>query len=80
MSEWQPIETAPQDGSDNPIQVLFSGTYVSTAYYDAYYDVGGFGYEAGEFPWIEPISAEQISKHYGAPTHWMPLPKPPGEA
>jgi len=63
MSEWQPIETAPKDGTEILIFV------------DGHREVSHF--EAGEtgWPWVDysGTSAWRID----LPTHWMPLPAPP---
>lgn len=93
MSEqWQKIETAPRgSGKDGPqdvrhpdyvrppkVLLWFPGGDVSVAYWDWYYAEGGIGYEAdGHLAWIEPVSGEQVTRHYAKPTHWMPLPDPP---
>jgi hypothetical protein len=92
MSEWQPIETAPNgSGVDGPqdvrdpryiapprILLLFADGSVSVGYWDWFYAEGGRGYEGdGHLAWIEPVSGEQLTRHYSKPTHWMPLPEPP---
>lgn len=66
MSEWQPIETAPKDGSSI---LLFTGTgmiegnwsfgrWDQGVIYATYDGCGGTAFESN-------------------PTHWMPLPEPP---
>jgi hypothetical protein len=86
---WQPIETAPKGGgarlTTDPkwvepprILLLFAGGKVSVGYWDWYYAEGGSGYDGeGGLAWIEPCSGERLDLHFDAPTHWMPLPKPP---
>lgn len=73
-SEWLPIETAPKDGSK------FIGLCRGLVYsvrWELYYDKwphqdGGPTYRGG---W----SAETWDQHMPcSPTHWMPLPSPPG--
>lgn len=60
-TEWQPIETAPKDGSHILLtdgiscEVCFYCGYWQGSYYD------GYGFEYNNDP----------------PTHWMPLPTPP---
>ncbi len=61
MSKWQPIKTAPKDG---------------TAILLAYKELCGSGY------WWQ--NSSKTREHWVwdgwprmAPTHWMPLPKPP---
>jgi hypothetical protein len=65
MSEWQPIETAPKDGTailgywgHNPTND--PSAYAVTKWY------GGF--------WV---SVDDDDDEYAAPTHWMPLPPRP---
>lgn len=72
--EWQPIETAPHTSSDHPVLLGFSRGAVSVAYWDAYHSVNGRGYEPGVLPWVEPVSGEPLSKHYGSPVVWTTLP------
>ena len=63
--EWQPIETAPKDGSRI---ILTDGGFVDAAEWD--------GYEG----WIVNVESSSgfnyYNKFYDA-THWMPLPQPP---
>lgn len=73
MSEWQPIETAPTDGT--AILVCHEGgTWI--AKHKAVYQSG---YEPDN-PWFcLMLNKDHIParKRKGYPTHWMPLPKPP---
>ena len=62
MSEWQPIETAPQDGTQ--ILVFGHDTFAVAEFRNGEWrDMGDIGW--GGF------YAEVM------PTHWMPLPEPP---
>ena len=69
FGEWQPIETAPKDGSD----ILLGGCQHGPAIRVASWGNGRYlgpkkGYERD---WCD-------GPQYGfAPTHWMPLPAPP---
>ena len=75
MSHWQPIETAPRDGT---IILLYAKpTVVAGRWSDA---------GTGKYPWdfldgetsdpeAWPLNAMHDNE-YG-PTHWMPLPEPP---
>ncbi len=73
MNEWQPIETAPIDGTEILLKIplqweepqgrIGSGDYVSAYWYD----------ESSDF-WMNRLG-NCISLY--RPTHWMPLPKPP---
>lgn len=67
MSAWQPIESAPTDGT----AVLVSdGRYVGEAQSHDYYGRDAW-YWANVYP--SDYGADEIY-----PTHWMPLPTPPG--
>ena len=73
MSEWQPIETAPRDGTNI---VLFDGQRVSVGGWVSAADQGaepGEEYLISAGWWSLDLSDNQ-------PTHWMPLPDPPTEA
>jgi hypothetical protein len=61
MTEWQPIETAPKDGTHILVQTPFGMT---TAY------------STGYFIWTGVFSADYDNPGI-EPTHWMPLPEPP---
>ncbi len=82
MTEWQPIETAPKDGTSILVYVAGESLYPTAANYcsreylleeygDAeYMDEGwywGYGYPT------------DFSAHVIEPTHWMPMPAPPKE-
>lgn len=69
---WQPIETAPKDGT--PV-LGWDGDCMTTVQWwwpsigtpaDGYWDLVCAGMYASDGEW--------------APTHWMPLPPPPAEA
>lgn len=77
-AEWQPIETAPKDGT----RILIAG---GTYYYDAsempdqeftsadtaYWRNGG---------WCGGYGSEYNGEYWHKPTHWQPLPAPPATA
>lgn len=70
MSEWQPIETAPRDGTR--ILVAYKSyanreTTIETAFFDK--DDGG-GQWIGYFSNCLYALTNEL-------THWMPLPEPP---
>ena len=71
MTDWQPIITAPMDGT---WILLHDGLNNYIGYWDAYYAKGGWGYNEGT-GWIEAYGVEPIS-----PTDWQPLPEPPKES
>lgn len=67
MTSWQPIETAPKDGTE---VLLFVKEYVTG---DSQQQVVGWWRTHG---WVESYADE-----YGVceVTHWMPLPEPPND-
>jgi hypothetical protein len=68
-TSWQPIETAPRDGSD--ILLICNTAYTPEASIGWWSADGWRHYSRPEEKW-----------HGGVvkwfPTHWMPLPAPPG--
>ena len=64
--EWQPIETAPKDGT-----LIIVHTYTGNTTIAWYYK------ETGLWPHDEPYSEDGEPCNVGYPTHWMPLPEPP---
>ncbi len=62
MNEWQPIETAPKDGSDC---IFFTPQYGGK-------QIISFLYPDGQ-PWLE-MGHNHVAQQF---THWMPLPNPP---
>lgn len=78
MSEWQPIETAPRDGTE-----ILTWGYLHDD--GGPYHPNGMS-RLGEMPmmqisaWATEIGfwySDVFSSHGHAPTHWMPLPPPP---
>lgn len=66
MTDWQPIETAPLDGTQIMLWSSVNGAIIAQwSPRPAFWDTG-FASEMDGDP-IEVID----------PTHWMPLPKPP---
>lgn len=68
---WLPIETAPKDGTR---VILWDGEEVRT---------GGCRWESWYNEWVEavvPVGYENGVSAVDNPTHWMPLPEPPGNA
>lgn len=70
MSEWQPIETAPKDGTR--ILATGDGTTVVTLW--------GKANHVPLYSWLlldVPYDPEDYD--FWKPTHWQPLPPPPTE-
>jgi hypothetical protein len=78
MSEWQPIETAPKDGTD----IIAMYIHISTQIVHAAFwmsCVEGLDDPEDEGWWTYDWSEVSRTKMTGwmTPTHWMPLPEPP---
>lgn len=72
MSEWQPIETAPRDGTEILTLTRWpAGDYARVLCWDDGIDLETGGVATG---WLDPDSG-----YIGSfdPSYWMPLPKPP---
>lgn len=67
MNEWQPIETAPKDGSDLLLFVRTRHGRRETAVLP--------GFWMGPF-WVT-FNHDGAISNSADPTHWMPLPEPP---
>ena len=65
FSEWQPIETAPKDGT----HILVCGPHNNGS---QYMDVCGWPKN-----WTSKWPVAYMAYAAGEPTHWMPLPTPP---
>lgn len=67
MSEWQPIETAPGDGTEIDVWVPdgAGGYRVPDAYWCG-----------ADRKWRQTGQCHHLSWH-AEPTHWMPSPHPP---
>ena len=74
LGAWQPIETAPQDGTD----VLVCRTYPhSCAEYAVAHNYGdGSGWRDMGDIGLAGMTVDDDNQ----PTHWMPLPAPPQSA
>jgi hypothetical protein len=68
--EWQPIETAPKDGSQIDVFVLHRGRVCNVRW-----SLNGCWSEYA----LDDFDGTSWQKLDGLPTHWMPLPKPPKE-
>ena len=67
-SDWQPIETAPKDGTEI---LIASDCFVEAAYWEG---------KDSLYPWVtldgQHVTNGRQEGIYG-PTHWQPLPAPP---
>lgn len=79
MNTWQPIDTAPKDGTDillckaidadgKPIDADAFGLFVQRASWWSDEDGGA---------WVVYCSMVQEPILFFRPTHWMPIPPPP---
>jgi len=70
--EWQPIETAPKDGTHIIGWFGKSRTpYAESIYWAAWIEKAK---DLGSWAWIQDGDSPQVG-----PTHWMPRPEPPKE-
>lgn len=77
--DWQPISTAPRDGT--PVLLYkpagrWDGGYMRAGYWGEYLDRGEQWIACGGFAIGYRSSETDTPK--GWPTHWQPLPSPPG--
>ena len=73
---WQPIETAPKDGTE-----ILVYTHCDTIEITAWYQMHVADYEDtgnGLFRKVHKLCHEGWNSN--TPTHWMPLPAPPSSA
>lgn len=76
MTGWQPIESAPKDGTH--VLVYMEETIIEAWWDDmSYGDPDLAGYGAWECPSLSSHGCGCCSSYNDAPTHWMPLPEKP---
>ena len=80
MHEWQPIETAPKDGTWI-LGINNRGNCAVIIWKDAAPDWDG----AHRSGWIHPFTTGELSDFWNGAcgsvaTHWMPLPRPPAQS
>ena len=81
VPQWLPIETAPKDGTEILLsngETVAQGNWLhAEPYIREYRDIDGRYVDQDEFDgydgWIDQTGGMQPD-----PTHWMPLPPPPG--
>ncbi len=67
---WQPIETAPRDGTE---VIMFGHGCLGAGFYEA-----GGNYRRGDDGWWwEMDRGDLLTAKNADPTHWRPLPDPP---
>lgn len=71
--EWQPIETAPKDGTQILIWISAAWTRAQVRLVHWYDEWGNW--QEGADP--DPLTDEYCGIGSAVPTHWMPLPNPP---
>lgn len=71
MDEWQPIETAPKDGTF--ILLGWAGKDIVAMARYAFCDHPRNSEGRGWIAWIDTLGLTNV----GHMTHWMPLPAPP---
>jgi hypothetical protein len=78
---WEPIETAPKDGSEILVFWMADFSHVGGPLTPTCQVVAWMG-KGEEACWVDPLggSEEGLRPISGEPTHWMPLPDPPTEA
>lgn len=74
MSEWQPIESAPKDGSEVLLYLSAPWSKIEKARWYAPWS----NWQAGVIP-SDPAREEYYGIGSSVPTHWMHLPEPPKE-
>ena len=75
-SEWKPIETAPKDGTF--IIGVREFWRPCVMHYETYEGVFRWGPDPETFMEEDHFLEYWLNTEY-APTHWMPLPPPPGD-
>lgn len=73
MNKWQPIDTAPKDGT---VILGYEKRGIVSMYWETYF----IRPEGEVFGFWELGVEEEESDDMWTPTHWMPLPPPPQEA
>lgn len=76
MSEWQPIEAAPKDGTDIIVMYVHIDTQIvhSAFWMEADEDDPE---QAGWWSYVHSEVSRTKLDDWWAPTHWMHLPEPP---
>ncbi len=70
MSEWQDIDTAPEDDGEATLILICRLDHGEMDCRVVFRCDDG-----SDYPWVIAGSDDCVETHW--PTHWMPLPKPP---
>jgi hypothetical protein len=73
-SPWQPIKTAPTDGTEILVKVNGQNTYLVVAWDDETWDAESGSYGKQEHPWA---TLDGPNYHADTFSHWMPIPELP---
>lgn len=78
--DWQPIDTAPKDGTPIDVWVAYErgGKLTGERWPDAYWGTPEFGDDSEEC-WRDDVCDKIESNDRFIVTHWRPIPKGPGE-
>lgn len=77
MTGWQPIESAPRDGTEVLVFGRFAGE-ISGIHAEHEYGIAAFINGASDFQGFEWAAiGGDTYEVWCCPTHWMPLPAPP---
>jgi hypothetical protein len=87
MTEWQPIESAPLDGSHVLLLTTSHGAVEAWFAPSSSWEHHEYGTQHEGAVWVcaddafqievEECGPEHGGNHHGTATHWMPLPAPP---
>lgn len=80
--EWQPIETAPKDGTDIIVGMDIATVWVvHVAFWRDYdldmEDTGWTSDDEGWWSYVRGSVSQEKLDGYRTPTHWIPLPNVP---
>ena len=76
---WQPIETAPKDGTAVLLYGLWAGEIAGPTSHPTT-DIGAWSKHKGDFDGFEwCLSTGDAYACWMKPTHWMPLPPAPAD-
>lgn len=71
---WQPIETAPKDGTEIDVWLDIHASPSSFGWADAFRETEVY-YKDGK--WFHRQNGKELELYAAYITHWMPIPEPP---